>query len=573
MYKEKDADEGREEVDAARKSERMPIGPAEYPHARRLRAAKMAGYRTPTAARFATRKPTISMFKTTPPGPKSSEQSTAMTRDLKPLRAPIAAMTAANAKPSPSWSDLATARSLYEKILDKKLEWTLHDTLNVPQCLDKLACTICAPYFRHLEEARCRMSSDKGSDDGSENSSDEDGSENSSDEDEMDIDDTGTMVPLPLGDSTMDVLFRLQDIRGKMRVLDWQDTNAQKHQEAGGLAAATFLLTASETTAQQAELSRQLERMQLQLETIQTKWEKLHLEHGGVIAEREEARRERDTARQERDEARGQLSQAEQEISQLRQELKDVNVEWPRKQCNTQLNTSSDTLHHLPSTSPNSVLPFPHPSAPTVSWDILNRMKRPRPCDPPERIAHYLQHHEETNFKGIPCSAPDWTIDMRDVRGYQQVMSRAPPKSADTPLSARYYFGRCVARLFRVLAIPGRYGALLQERGMTIALEESLTECNFGDDSKVSSLSDADIATLLAERGLTLAAADDSWQFCYKYLEAQVLQRDSFIPIQLLQWWETVKDTRPPSPLGLRSFAEDQYIRVVPSKRRRGDRF
>jgi hypothetical protein len=195
-------------------------------------------------------------------------------------------------------------------------------------------------------------------------------------------------------------------------------------------------------------------------------------------------------------------------------------------------------------------------------------MSRPTALDTPKRIAEYLQFNEEDDFKGIPTSGPSWIIDMRDVRGYKQVMSRLPPKIRGQPVAEQIHFGKCVMRLLSVLAIPGKYGSILQETNAVIADTERLIPCNFGTNP--TALSDADVAVLLAERGMTVAVAADTWQFCINYVKAQIQKPDSFIHQQtMVQIFESATSANVAPPPRLHSLESDQFPRSVPSKHRK----
>jgi hypothetical protein len=194
-------------------------------------------------------------------------------------------------------------------------------------------------------------------------------------------------------------------------------------------------------------------------------------------------------------------------------------------------------------------------------------MSRPTALDTPERIAQYLQFNEDRDFKGIPVCGPNWIIDMRDVRGYKQVMARLPPKVRGQPADERMYFGKCLTRVLSVLAIPGKYASILHETNTVIADAEQLIPCDFGKDPVA--LSDADVAVLLAERGMSVAAAADAWQFCINYVKSQVQKPDSFIYHHLMvRIMESATSANVAPPPGLHSIQEDQYPRTVPSKRR-----
>lgn len=191
-------------------------------------------------------------------------------------------------------------------------------------------------------------------------------------------------------------------------------------------------------------------------------------------------------------------------------------------------------------------------------------MQRPTARDPPESIAQFLQFHEQMDFKGIPTYGPKWIVDMRNVRGYRQVMSRVPSKLRGPE---RTYLGGCITRILAILSIPGKYERLLQQHNTTIAETEELTPCDFGADPAM--LSDTDVAILLAQKGMSVASAADAWQFCIEYVNAQIQNPDTFITRQLMSSiLYDVKSANSSPPPGLHDFHSDQYARTVPSHRR-----
>ncbi len=119
-----------------------------------------------------------------------------------------------------------------------------------------------------------------------------------------------------------------------------------------------------------------------------------------------------------------------------------------------------------------------------------------------------------------------------------------------------------MARLLQILAVPGRYPGLLAANSITIASVVSLSSCPFGLNPLL--LSDAQVAGLLADKGLTVRVADDSWQFCRHYLSAQVTEPDTFAAGQLVELFRSVEAAS--APPGLNPYAIDWYPRTVPGK-------
>ncbi|KAJ7757851.1 hypothetical protein B0H14DRAFT_3598599 [Mycena olivaceomarginata] len=134
----------------------------------------------------------------------------------------------------------------------------------------------------------------------------------------------------------------------------------------------------------------------------------------------------------------------------------------------------------------------------------------------------------ETEFKGIPLSMPDFDVNMRDVRSYRQIYE------------------------------------LLAQQHIVVAPTAALTVCDWGQQPLA--LTDGEVCVLLAASGLTAAVADDSWQFCYRYLRASAARPDIYVTSDLLELWHRIKDATPPP--GLHSAAANIYARSVPGKRK-----
>ncbi|KAJ7699570.1 hypothetical protein B0H17DRAFT_1129184 [Mycena rosella] len=219
----------------------------------------------------------------------------------------------------PPFKDTARAVGLYQEAKEKRFHWTLHQKLNIPQCLESFQCQICIAYFDHLEVAQghggVRVKERKnldelegppvhGSSDGSDMGSDE--------ESESETEDGGE---LDLGDSDMDVLFRLRDARGQLRVLHWQTPTDINLQEAGRLAAVGMLEN-----------------------EVEVKWQELQIEHSRVLAQRDQLQ-----ARLNQTETH--LRAAQEGIKWLSQSSADVNLDRPRKRLKLDLNaTSTDAV-------------------------------------------------------------------------------------------------------------------------------------------------------------------------------------------------------------------------------------
>ncbi|KAJ7017431.1 hypothetical protein C8F04DRAFT_1279518 [Mycena alexandri] len=283
---------------------------------------------------------------------------------------------------------------------------------------------------------------------------------------------------------------------------------------------------------QNAELQIQL---QLTTQNADNAYTELRMRLESALSDAANTRADLSLARTDGDQARADRDRALQEVSSAQQQASLFHLTRPTKiDCGMRC----------------------------IAWRVRS------PLMTPLLIAHFLQHNEETNFKGIPTSGPEWVIDLRDVRGYREVESRVPGKVKGEGPDARFYRIHSLTRVLEVLAVPGKYSALLSSLDKQVAPIASLTPCVFGPNP--FSLSDGEVAALLADKGLTVALADDSWQYCYKHLEAHAARPDQSTTKQLLMLWNTISAAAPAPPPGLQSPAADRYPRTVPSKIRKG---
>ncbi|KAJ7505029.1 hypothetical protein B0H11DRAFT_1905101 [Mycena galericulata] len=494
--------------------------------------------------------------------------------DLRPSWKPIATMVARGAeRPEFDFHDRVLASKLYEKITKKKkLAWTLHSKLNIPKCRDELSCSICNEYVKHVEEARGSGGRGVNEDD----QDDEDDEDDWQDQEEFE----GPGEDLDMGESSMDCLFRLQDLLGKSRYVSWSD-KTRKITEASGMVAAMQAQAMAEekcdaAQAGQVALSTRLELLQVKADDTEAKFEALTMKHGGVVAERDHARQqlretesqltsaiaERDHARQQLRENDSQLTGALAELQQAKQQLATTQTLLANAEAEVKQLGDEGRIDHRPRKRPKTAVPLSVRAKEEKVWTDLNQMRRPLVTDPAIDIAHFLQFNEEVDFKGIPLHGAQWMVDMRDVRGYREVMGRAPRKTK-APDNFQH-FAHCVTRLLRILTIPGEYGRLLKEQGVTVTAAEDLSPCDFGDYP--AALSNGQVARLLADRGLSLATADDAWQFCHNYVKAQAASPDKFFDKDAMR--QLLSDVGPHSAPSLQPIADDVYPRSIPSKHR-----
>ncbi|KAJ7751076.1 hypothetical protein B0H16DRAFT_839035 [Mycena metata] len=142
----------------------------------------------------------------------------------------------------------------------------------------------------------------------------------------------------------------------------------------------------------------------------------------------------------------------------------------------------------------------------------LRGMKLPRCEVAAEMFARWVQVHRDTAIKGVPVSKQSLIVDLRDVRGRNRIMPLVPSKERK-----RQQHQLCLLCLLGVLAVPYAYARLLQKAGIQVAGARSTNPAAW-----TQSATDDEVVRFLANQGLTIAEADDSWQFARNYVQAMV---------------------------------------------------
>ncbi|KAJ7188218.1 hypothetical protein C8R46DRAFT_1023645 [Mycena filopes] len=212
------------------------------------------------------------------------------------------------------------------------------------------------------------------------------------------------------------------------------------------------------------------------------------------------------------------------------------------------------------------ILSNPNPAAVDfrLAWDYLHHMPRPGPQDDPLLIAQFLQHREDVELPGVHLKAPDFIVDLREVRGYAKVLSRAPhiKRGSTSHLDDRRT--RCIIVLLRLLTVPRSYSQVVQKHAIPISPDPQLIPCDFPQlPALVNALTPRETATLLANRGFSLADADDAWQFCHNFVRDHLDRKD--FPrdeLQKIIASEAVAHASGGDPPRLHPQEEDFYHRV-----------
>ncbi|KAJ7665249.1 hypothetical protein DFH06DRAFT_1323645 [Mycena polygramma] len=524
--------------------------------------------------------------------------------------------------------DVQTEDNLVAALRHSGLTWTLHEKLNIPHCRDLEDCSICSMFIDHLTAAL--ILPDEEMDSGSQ--------EMDSGSEEMNSDDEPFTDPMDLLISLMHLRSRMKAydadltdekamarlegamvelfgdkvdalterdkaieqqtvLRAKLEqvqaALEESVAAARKHAEDREMERARVAVLAEKLDAAHTETCR----AQIALERDTNLHRQFVEHHHSTVAEMKEqlarVTAERDVLKKLNEdsdrvgftELRDRLDMdmiisdgREYSRSRKRQRTTDppdTSTQLPMSSSRPKLTNKVGTDYIRPRdrgaglpTAPVTINPRPSSSAcpPDSLWQTFSRMRKPTAHDDPTTFAKWMQYNSDVKIQGIPVH--EGTVDLHDVRGYHQITTRVIAKQHGT-WSNLYY--RSLFAILHVLAIPWRYRELLKIADVQVAETPILTPCAFVGGQL---LTDIEMTRLLAAKGLTAEIADDTWQYCYNFVEAEAKHTVSNFGLNnILELLELIRqreaaDGRPP---GLNPPVEDQYGKVnVPPKRRRG---
>ncbi|KAF8171741.1 hypothetical protein K438DRAFT_1773040 [Mycena galopus ATCC 62051] len=204
--------------------------------------------------------------------------------------------------------------------------------------------------------------------------------------------------------------------------------------------------------------------------------------------------------------------------------------------------------------------PVATPVIPTFSHAEWLAMKMPPPSTSPQLLACWLQCQEHTGLNGVHVCGPHWDIDLRDLRGYREVMSRVPEMRKTSGSTDRHNHQHCIFAILGFLAIPGRYAELLHADKCAVA-----NQVQYSPLSLQQGPMDLAVSRLLAAQGLTVPVADNAWQYAYRYIksvaEDQSVHNARTDSAQKLLANAKVRLRYSPPPVGLKSLEEDRFQR------------
>ncbi|KAJ7495936.1 hypothetical protein B0H11DRAFT_2226930 [Mycena galericulata] len=205
-----------------------------------------------------------------------------------------------------------------------------------------------------------------------------------------------------------------------------------------------------------------------------------------------------------------QLRDIQAEKARLRNDLEQLDPNAPRKRLIVHDGLADDLVK------------VEHPENPSsVSYESQTRHEKTFAVESVEDIATQIQANRRS-IAGVPANGPDRTVDLRDVRGYLALRSLTNLGRQNRSKSVRDRHRKRFFAVLSIIAIPGEYAQRIHSLSAQVAAVE-LSPCAFG-----SKLDQDTVVRRLAEHGLTIELANDCWQFCYKFLEAEITNPESF---------------------------------------------
>ncbi|KAJ7432494.1 hypothetical protein B0H11DRAFT_1940515 [Mycena galericulata] len=434
-------------------------------------------------------------------------------------------------------------RKLAKQVKENSQPWRLHALFNVPLCSRK--CLLCSRYVEHLSLAMAGVSVDEEWANWDEQSSDEDEEEEEKsvakdEHNEVDADERGWAPP--------------------SRVTSSQKMKKMKKRTPQTSSFHTCTFSAC-SRVHGGVAKRIISLARIQLSSAKQREE--------ALLEAYEMEKKIKTACALRDGYRDELQRIDPQQSRKRQttgsaaEVADdpmTGVEetrpMQREPQHTELVDILQLVRQITQVSIDD--DRRHPQSITHTTHRL-RKKYPAATESPERLARWVQDTKCENLKGVPACGPDWVVDLRDARGHQVMMTLVPFDSHQRRPSTRVRHRNCFLAILRILIIPGQYAEIIQT-GKVADVELSAIDLDLA--SKMDRLSADTVARHLAEKGLTLAIADDVWQFCVKFTEAEIkssvsgYNRDTLL--ELLDRARTVATTAGEPP-GICPKSQDMF--------------
>ncbi|KAJ7665169.1 hypothetical protein DFH06DRAFT_1323570 [Mycena polygramma] len=408
------------------------------------------------------------------------------------------------------YNDEVVIEDMEAELKHHRFGWTLDDELNIFRCKDK-NCRACPDYRKHVVERLCLADEpDAGDEDGdiqdgdSEDGESEDGDDESSAGSGEELDSNGNDKCAPgVRSERMMQLIRLRDLKCRRDAFEGDGDDRAKGSMEGML-----------VTVQTDKL-----RLQAECDRANSSWS---------IAEEALAklRRTHSSLKDSHEATTASLATAVAEIAQLKDQLAAA-VAAAKWQC---------------------------PDESAKVWEAMNK---PTSKDPPQLLACWLQFHEERNPLGVPFLDESKAIDLRNIRGYNEVRARTS-QSRSAGNSDRAKRQKRMSAMTDLLARPGVYKNLIHSHNLSIAPRATYSPLALKEP-----YTDVDVAKLLAAQGMTFATADDTWRYCHAVLQEAAAHDQSNVAEnarRLLADIESMLLDVPPPP-GKTNAATDRFER------------
>ncbi|KAJ6465989.1 hypothetical protein C8R47DRAFT_1079070 [Mycena vitilis] len=390
--------------------------------------------------------------------------------------------------------------------------WKLDPELNTFRCKDK-NCRVCPDYRSHVVERLCladeQHAGDQGGDiqdGGSEDGDSEDGDDESSagSGDELDSNGNDKCVP-GVRSERMTQLIRLRDLKCRRDAFEGDGDDRAKGSMEGML-----VTVQTDKFRLQAECDRANSSWSIAEEALA----KLRQAHSSL-----EDSHETTTA---------SLATAVAEIAQLKDKLAAAVAGKPAQ--------------------------WQYPDQSVKVWEGMNK---PTSQDPPQLLACWLQFHEERNPLGVPFLDESKAIDLRNIRGYNEVRGRTSQSRSDGT-SNRAKHQRRMSAMTNLLARPGAYENLIRSYNLPIA-----PRATYSPLAVKAQYIDADVAKLLAAQGMTFATADDTWLYCHAVLQETAAHDQSNVAKNARRLLADIKSIllNAPQPPGKTDAERDRFER------------
>ncbi|KAF8217245.1 hypothetical protein K438DRAFT_1748339 [Mycena galopus ATCC 62051] len=399
-------------------------------------------------------------------------------------------MTANVTKPLQSDMEKEHEKKLADEVQQSPLPWRLHATYNIPHC----TCQTCVKYLAHLSQTWDGRSGEQSDD---EDSSSE-RSDPSDDVDQWQPPDEDAPEDENEGGTHMRNIYVLQSANGRLQTNHLFQTDPAIFGRAQeGIA---NLMT------QIFEIEKEDEEVQAEVHSLE---QQLHGAQALIQELEEKVSRLDSTSRHKRTAREGAGGTPVHLITGVDQLHLDVR---PTEAMDT------DTGIGVGTETAQSSLSDVRRKLADLYTEFKGK-KVPAPNESPEYLARWIQAHKSP-LTGVPACAPDWAVNLRDARGRQVLMTLAPSGNGRRSKASRRQHRIGFLAILRLLLRPGAYASIIERISVPIA-DVPLSKVHFSE-LELEEPNEDKLARILAAKGLTVATADDCWQYCLKFAEEKL---------------------------------------------------